>query len=360
MRARLVRRVLVVLGAAAVLTSWLAWPHARANDKRWVVAPEPEQPGAVEAGADEVAQAQKLARKKRYFDAMLLLERAAREHPSALHDCNLALAYLRTGRLTQAQLIFDVSRLRGGTPPPWCDSSLAGQLAAALRKEKYVPLTLAVQPVDATIDVGEALFRGMTVIWLKPGSHSLTVTAPVHQPETRPLMVAPPAMRVDVALVKLGDDAPPEVDAGVAVTAPIDAARAPSPDASAGGLDLLDDRDRATPIPPPTARAKWPAYAGIGAAGLGLGLGLAFHTRALGTKDRANELPRTSPQFGELSDRFGTERALAIGGEAVSAAALGFTAWWLLGKDRGEPPARTIGASVGPDGALLTIGGTLP
>ncbi len=358
MRARLVRRVLVVLGAAAVLTSWLAWPHARASDKRWVVSPEPEQPGAVEAGAEDVAQAQKLARKKRYFDAMLLLERAAREHPSALHDCNLALAYLRTGRLTQAQLIFDVSRLRGGTPPPWCDSSLAGQLAAALRKEKYVPLTLAVQPVDATIDVGEALFRGMTVIWLKPGSHSLTVTAPVHDPETRPLMVAPPAMRVDVSLVKLGDDPPPEIDAGVAVMTPVDAAP-PQPD-SAGGLEQPVDLDLTTPVPPPATRAKWPAYAGIGAAGLGLGLGLAFHTRALGTKDRANDLPPTSPQFLELSDRFGTERAVAIGGYAVSAAALGFTAWWLLGKDQGEPPARTVGASVSPDGAMLTIGGTLP
>jgi hypothetical protein len=149
------------------------------------------------------------------------------------------------------------------------------------------------------------------------------------------------------------DAAPAPVDAGVEATT-TDAAVASADDAAIG-LDV----DRPA-VPPSADRARWPAYAGVGAAGLGLGLGVAFHVRALGTKDRANMFAADSADFRSARDRFGNERAFAIGGYLVSAAAIGFTSWWWLGKDEGQPATRTVGVDLRGDAAILTVGGALP
>ncbi len=354
MRTSLARQGTVALGAAAAIIGLLAcWPPAEASDKRWVVRPEPERPDAVAGGAADVAAAQKLARKKKFADAVVLLERAAREHPAVLHDCNLALAYLRNGQLTRAQLLWDVSRLRGARPPDWCDTSLASQLARALRAKHYVPLTLVVSPASATIEVGDAIFTGIGLVWLAPGTYTISATAPGTYAHALPVVVSAPSTRAEISLLPMGADPPRELDAGLAVDA------APAIDAAPTAVDAALDLDLDVEPPPAPPRARWPALAGVGAGGLGLGLGIAFHARALGTKDRANTLASASPAFADLRDRFGTERTVAIGGYVVSAAALGFAAWWWLGHDETRPPAPTIGLAVDGDGAMLTVGGPL-
>ncbi|HUQ04308.1 MAG TPA: hypothetical protein VM261_17535 [Kofleriaceae bacterium] len=350
------------MGAAIVLVGWLARPRAQpAGDAAapLVYAPGPEVEGAAERGKVDTAAALKLARKKQYVEAVAILERVALAHPSVVHDCNLSLAYLRAGQLTRAQLVWDVSRLRGATPPDWCDASLSGQLATALRAKTYVPLTINVQPQGALIEVNGVSLRDMSLVWLPPATYQIRVTHAGWHPQLQPVLVAPPSASASILLVQLGD---PTIERDAAVATPDAGVAASSADAGvAADVDAATDVDFEPPPPPPAARAKWPAYAGIGAAGLGLGLGVAFHARALGTKDRANMLPTDSMGFRDAKDRFGTERTLAIGGYVVSAAAIGFTTWWLLGKDQGEPPAttRTVGLEPRGDGAVLTFGGTL-
>lgn len=356
MRARLARRAIVLVGAAIVLVAWLARPRAQPAAAAGVVfTPGAEVPGAAAKGKAETDTAQKLARKKQYVQAVALFEKVAVAHPSVVHDCNLSLAYLRAGDLTRAQLAWDVSRLRGAQPPDWCDASLSGQLASALRTRGYVPLTLSVQPGGALVEVGGVALRDMGLVWLPAATYQVRVTEGGHHGALHPVVVAPPSASATVVLQPIGDpvypDAAmpmgPEPDAGVATTEP--------PADAATGLDLTPPE-----LPPPPPRATWPGYAGVGVAGLGLGLGVAFHVRALGTKDRANMLPSDSAGFRDARDRFGTERTVAIGGYVVSAAAIGFTAWWWLGKDKGEPPVRTVGVDLRGDGAMLTYGGSLP
>lgn len=358
MRARLARRAIVFMGAAIVLVAWLARPRAQPAGAAGVVfTPGAEVPGAADKGKAETETAQKLARKKKYTEAVALFEKVAVEHPSVVHDCNLSLGYLRAGDLTRAQLAWDVSRLRGAQPPDWCDASLSGQLASALRTRGYVPLTLSVQPSGALVEVGGVALREMGLVWLPAATYQVRVTDGGHHGTLHPVVVAAPSASANIVLTPIGDpvypDAAmptgPEPDAGVAATAPpVDAA-----------TDI--DFDITPPeSPPPPARAKWPGYAGVGVAGLGLGLGVAFHVRALSTKDRANMLPSDTMGFRDARDRFSTERTVAIGGYVVSAAAIGFTAWWWLGKDQGEPPAHSIGVDVRGDGAILTYGGSLP
>lgn len=362
MRARVARPFIVLVGAAAALVSWAARPRAQsAPPTPFIFAPSPEVPGAATRGKLETEAAQKLARKKRFAEAIVLLEKVAVEHPSVVHDCNLSLAYLRAGKLTRAQLMWDVSRLRGAKAPDWCGPSLTTQLATALRTKGYVPLTVTVQPPSATIEIGDLRFRELSLVWLPPSTYQVQASASGFDGATVPVLVAPPSATATLALTKIGAATAAEVDAAPAV--PVDAGVEPTAtDAAASTTDApVLDLDLDPPVAPaPAARAKWPAFAGVGVAGLGLGLGLAFHTRALGTKDRANMLPRDSMGFRDARDRFGTERALAIGGYVVSAAAIGFATWWWLGKDQGEPPARRVGVDVANGGALLTFGGTLP
>jgi hypothetical protein len=362
MRARLARRSIVFVGAAIVLVGWLARPRAQpagGDAAPLVFAPAPEVPGAAERGKAETAAALKLARKKQYPQAVALLEKVAVAHPSVVHDCNLSLAYLRAGQLMRAQLVWDLSRLRGATPPDWCDASLSGQLASELRTKGFVPLNLNVQPANATVEVNGVTLRGMSLVWLPPATYQVRVNEGGHHGAVVPVLVVPPSATVSVTLTPIGD--PPRVDAAMPEMEPDAGVEAMATDAAVGG-DIDARTDVEVPPPPPPARAKWPAYAGVGAAGVGLGLGVAFHVRALGTKDRANLLPSDSMGFRDARDRFGTERTVAIGGYVVSAAAIGFTTWWLLGKDKGEPVTRTrtIGLEPRGDGAILTFGGTLP
>lgn len=335
--------------AAAVLGGWRAAIRAQpalAADQR-VIAPGPEVAGASARGAADVAAAQKLARGGKVTEAVALLEKVSVAQPSVVHDCNLSLAYLRAGRLTEAQLVWDVSQLRGATPPEWCGPSLSAQLAAALRDKHYVPLAVQVTPEGATIEIAGHAYRGLPFIWLPPGAYT-AIARDGDREQAAAVLVAPPAATVTI---RIAEPVVAPVDAAVTVAPPIDAGvEAPPVDAASVAL----------PAPPPTSsRATWPAYVGVGVGGVGAAVGALYHVRALDTKERADELTAGSAAFARERDRFGTQRALAITGYAVGAAALGFAAfWWLTAPD--ERPAPAIGVVVGEGGATFTVGGALP
>ncbi len=347
------RKGIAALGIAAVLGGWWARPRAQPAAPDLVFTPGPEEADAVKRGAADVKAAQALARKKKLVEAVALLEQLAVAHPAATHDCNLALAYLRAGQLTRAQLAWDVSRQRGKAPPDWCESDLAGQLAAALRERGFVPLTLVVSPAGADVEVAGTHLRDLGLVWLPPGTYTVHARAEGMVAQSVTLAVAPPSPRATIALEPPAppiDAAPPEpIDAPVAV--PIDAAPVAAPvDAMPSGLP-----------PPPPLPSRMPAFVGVAAGGVGFGLGLAFHLRALGTKRRANDLVAGTPMFEDQRARFGTERAVALGGYAFSAASFGFAAWWWLRRERAERAYTiSIGQSDRGDGAMLTIGGELP
>src|SRR5690242_18590519 len=98
-------RVAIALALVTAAAALVLWPaRARSDEERWIIEATAESDGAVKAGAAQVAKAQKLAKKKKYLEAVKLLEDVARQYPAAVHDCNLSLAYLRAGALTRAQL----------------------------------------------------------------------------------------------------------------------------------------------------------------------------------------------------------------------------------------------------------------
>ena len=190
-------------------------------DERWIIQPGPEAANAQKLGASEVERAQKLAKEKHFAEAVAVLEAVARKWPAAVHDCNLALAYLRDGSLTRAQLVWDLGALRNGVRPKWCTGEVSAQLAEALRKAGYVPTTIDVTPWDAVVEVSGIAMRGMTTVWLPAGTTTFNASAPGMLPQVVPLTVAAPMARVKLVLQEPKPDVP---DAGVkepVVTPPV-------------------------------------------------------------------------------------------------------------------------------------------
>src|SRR5262245_22617082 len=98
-----------------------------------VFEPGPEVPGAVDAAAADVKAAVALGKDRASkWDALHAFQKIAQDRPAALHDCYLALAYLRTDSITEAKLVWDRSAMRGTERPTWCTGDLANQLKKAL------------------------------------------------------------------------------------------------------------------------------------------------------------------------------------------------------------------------------------
>lgn len=195
-------------------------------DERWIIEPGPEAKDAQKLGASEVERAQKLAKEKHIDEAAAVLENVARTWPASVHDCNLALAYLRQKALTKAQLVWDLAALRNGTRPKWCTGEVSTQLSDALHKEGYVPTTLDVYPTDAVVEVNGIAMRGMRTVWLRPEPTTFNASAPGRLPKAVQVTIAAPVAKVTITLEE--PQAPPPVtpDAGVQPPpmAPVDAA----------------------------------------------------------------------------------------------------------------------------------------
>ena len=189
-------------------------------DEPWIIEAGPEAADAQKLGAAEVERAQKLAKEKKYRDAALVLEAVARKWPAAVHDCNLALAYLRDGQLTKAQLVWDVGAQRNGVRPKWCTGEVSTQLAEALRKKKLVPVTIEVVPGDAIVEVDGITMRGMHTIWLEPKTVTFNASAPGRVPSSTPLTVAAPVSRVAITLAEPPKVEPPDAAVHTPVVTP--------------------------------------------------------------------------------------------------------------------------------------------
>jgi hypothetical protein len=311
------RRIAALAAALAVIAPVIA-PGLIAAADEWVVEPTPEGTNAVANGAADVVKAQKLAKQKMLDDAVLLLEQVAHEYPASEHDCNLALAYLRKGDLTRAQLWSDVAGLRGGARPDWCTSSLPAQLAQALRDEDYVPLTVTTTPADAVIEVAGLTVRDVHLFWLPVATYNVVARAEGYDDEKAPVVVASPGAKLTMTMSPIKGTVDVPVDTHVDGTGEL------------GEVELNEVEPPPKPVlPPPTPRPSWPGWAGIAGGGVFLALGAGFHLAALGTKDDANAVVNDTPMFDSLSSTFSRERAVAIGSYVIGTAALSFGIWWL-------------------------------
>jgi hypothetical protein len=308
-----------------------------------VIEPGPERAGAVTAGADVVARAQDYARRQEYPQAIELLEPLALQWPSATHDCNLALAYLRSGALTRAQLWWDLSALRGVARPAWCTEALTKQLGEALRRAGLVPVTLHVSPPSATVRIGDVQIRGLSVIWVEPGGHPVIVEADGYTTRQLALSVAAPRADLDVEL-EVSRPAEPEPVPPPAPAAPVTPPPTPPP------APIAHD-------PPPRPAVVWPAWVAVGVGGGVLAAGAVFHVNASSARADANQHATDDPAFASAKDRFERDRAVALTSYAVGAAALGFGAWWWATHHRDDDRRVHVGVAASSGGAAISIGG---
>ena len=326
-----------------------------------VFEPGPEAPGAVDAAAADVAAAVKLGKNTATkWDALFKFQAIARQHPAALHDCYLALAFLRVEDVTHAKLAWDRAAIRGGTRPAWCTGDLAHQLDKALA-DRYVELVLDVTPKDAVVAIDNVEVRNMTSVWLEclascrdPESttkHHVTIDAPGFVRDDRELRLAPPVTRVAVVLhpppVEPPKVEPPvaSADAGVPAAAP---PPAPAPDA-------------AIPVAPPPAPATEPATRTIAGTTVALGLGI---VTAVGASvagymthyyaDRANSLYRSDPDFADAKSSYQAAGITAIACAGVSVASL---VTYLVLALRHDDPQINLDPVPGAHGLVMGVGG---
>ena len=180
--------------------------------------PGVEAKGAVPAGEkrlkDAIALAKDPANKQEALDAF---RSVAAFFPSSMHDCYLALAYLRVGNVTSARLAWDIAADRGGSRPAWCTGDLARQLRRALRG--YVRIDVAVSPRDANITLPDnTSFQELRSVWWPAKDKHVTLRVGLlgYMEETVEVALVAPVTRVHVELLSIApppDFLPPEVPA---------------------------------------------------------------------------------------------------------------------------------------------------
>ncbi|HUS29584.1 MAG TPA: hypothetical protein VMZ53_13820 [Kofleriaceae bacterium] len=326
-------------------------------DERWIIEPGPEAADAQKLGAADVERAQALAKKKQFGEAAAVLEAVARKWPAAVHDCNLALAYLRSGELTKAQLVWDLAALRNGVRPKWCTGEVSTQLSDALRKGGYVPTTIDVAPSDAIVEVNGIAMRGMRTVWLKPGVVMFSASAQGRLPKAAQASIAAPVSRVAIVLEEPKVEPPPAPDAGVPIVTPSvtpDAAVVATPIepvvAPDAGVDNSFVRVNGRPVGAKKIALVTMLSSGLSAALLG---GLAYKTKL-----DANGLFPTDPAFEEqkqVFDNFAIATTICAGVSVVSA---GFYIYFLVAGDTPVSKPGKIQVGGGPGDIGISFSGT--
>lgn len=348
---------MTVLVASLAAAALIAMPDGSAQQPsvdRWIIEPGPEAKDAAKLGASEVERAQKLAKAGQTYDAALALEALSRKLPAAVHDCNLALAYLRGSRLTAAKLLWDLSGLRNGTRPKWCTGEVSTQLSDALRGANFVPTTIVVVPPDAVIEVGGIALRNIQTVWLPPSPTSITASKPGFVTKTEPVTITAPSTRVTITL-----EAPPPVqpvaDAGVEAV-PQDAA----PLVTAPPVDAAPVT--ATPQPDPFITIGGTPvgyrYGALSLAVVGwIGAGV-FGVLTYNAKDDADELYTTDPAFDDKRDQYNTMKWATVGSIGVGAVATALTIYYFMREDRVIPAPGRIQVGFGEGSFGVSVQGS--
>ena len=337
-------------GCVALLFAAVVAVRPSAADERWVIEPGPEATDAQKLGAKDVERAQQLAKQKKYAEAAAVLEQVSRKWPAAVHDCNLALAYLRAGAYTRAQLVWELSALRNTTRPKWCTGDVSTQLSNALRASGFVPTTIDVVPVDAVIEAGGVAFRGMRTVWLPQGQTTIVASAPGRDTKTLTTTVSAPSTKLSFTLEA---PAPALPDAGVVEpVAPMDAAPVVT--------TTTPPADAAVTQPPPSSlitidgKPVGRRYIALSAAVAGwVGAGV-FGYLAYAAKNDANARYASDPQFGPAQDRYNAYRYATFGSLAIGAVGTALFVYFLSTEDK---PIPQIGINATPDGIGIGYSG---
>lgn len=343
--------------AGLVLATAALGAFANGTDERLVFEPTPEAPDAQKLGAPDIEKAQKLAKAKQFADAASLLEGLSKRLPASVHDCNLALAYLRASALTRAQLAWDLSGLRNGVRPKWCTGEVSTQLSDALRAAKYVPTALDIVPADALVEVGGVALRNMRTVWLRAEPTTVTASAPGKVTQTITVTIAPPSARIAITLEAprpvLSPDAGVVVpmatpDAAVYVPPPaLDAAVAQTPPADEDALIRVGGS-------PLGYRVVSLSVAVVGWVGAGV-----FGYLTYKAKDNANGRYASDPEFDEYEEQYRTNAAWTIGTAALGAVATGVYIYFLTQGDKVIPkPGRIRVGGDGDGGFGVSYSGT--
>ncbi len=343
--------------AGLVLAGAALAAFADGPDDRLVFEPTPEAKDAQKLGGSEVEKAQKLAKAKQFADAATLLEGLSKRLPASVHDCNLALAYLRASALTRAQLAWDLSGLRNGARPKWCTGEVSTQLSEALRAAKYVPTALDIVPADALVEVGGAALRNMRTVWLPAQPTTITASAPGKVTQTINVTIAAPSARIAITL-----EAPRPVFA---------------PDA--GVVEPMAPPDAAVYVPPasmPDAAVETPpnddnALIRVGGAPVGyrvFSLGVAVLSfvaagvtgyLAYDAKQSANERYKSDPEFASKKDEYSSNAEWAVGTTVLGVVATGVYVYFLTQGDKVIPKPGRIRVGVDGNGGIgISYGGT--
>ncbi len=270
-----------------------------------------------------VEEGKRLAKAGQLTEALDRFQRARRAAPSADHDCLLALAYRRLDRLAAAYRFIDDASRDGGAPPRWCADDLRHEVEGALHAGMFAPVELGVSPSGALVTVSafadeDPVKVGATprTLWMPLGVWELTVSADGHRAERVTLKVQTTAPQpVRIALERQGPVA----------TAALPALRpAPGSEPARG--------DTSAPVD------VWP-WVALGGGAASTLAGVFFHTQAAGTRSDAERLP-PGMEFNDRASTFDRQRAGAIAGYTVGAAALALGLWLLL-RDRPAHPGAT-------------------
>lgn len=333
-----------LLLAAAALVAF-----GQGTPERYVFELAAEAPDAQKQGAAEVDAAQKLAKSGKVGEAVLQLEALARRLPASVHDCNLALAYLRAGQLTAAKLAHDLSGLRNGVRPKWCTGDVSTQISDALRNRRLVLTTLDVTPADSLVEVSGIALRRIGTLWLDPGTYAVTISAPGRVTQTVNIVAASPSAHLAVTLETARPALPP--DASVAEPMA-------SPDAGAVAPVTADAAVAVTEPPPDNALIKvGGAPVGYRAVALTLAISGWLGAGVLGvlaykTKGDANGRYKTDPDYQDLADRFDTYKYVSLGSAILGAVATSVYIYFVTQGDEVIRKPGKIEVGLRPDGGF--------
>ena len=267
---------------------------------------------AADRAQDLVEEGARLGGAGRFDEAIDRFRQAEAILPRAIHDCNIGLAFARSGRPAQANFFLTRCRARATDAlPAWVDARLA-TLAETLQSGSFAQVTIAVEPVGAAV-VAEGflpddLASAPSPIWLPFGDHELVASRPGMTADRERVTVD----TRDPRMVRLALAPPP-------VTLPVDTATAqtatPPTTRSASAAPRAIRRRREGPD------HTW-AWITTGTGVAILGGGAAMHVVASRTRSRAEELP-AGAAFDDELEQFQGERFAAVALYATGAIVTG-------------------------------------